>query len=396
MLCSAQKKSSNSIWPVMRRLLVAVLVIIIWTASSGESARRKSKSPNAGELQKRLHAISTKKSAIRRQLRQVKIKEHVVSVQLTEAVQKYHQTKERLSEVSQQLKITQSRLNQARHSLEASEQKLNDHQEALSERLDAIYQSGEIGLLQIIFAANSFSDLENRVYQLNEFMDQDVDLLDGYEEAKEEREQIAQSTAETEREVASLREVANATHRQAAVQRDNTAAIKQTIAEQRASLEQELAQMEQDSRTVSSLLRRLMSTSAGRKRYAQRFAGGFAMPVSGRLTSGFGYRMHPILGRRRFHSGVDLAAPTGTPIHAAARGTVVFAGRMSGYGNCMLIDHGGGVATLYGHCSRLYVSSGEEVKQGENIGAVGSTGMSTGPHLHFEVRRNGSPVSPGI
>jgi murein DD-endopeptidase MepM/ murein hydrolase activator NlpD len=119
-----------------------------------------------------------------------------------------------------------------------------------------------------------------------------------------------------------------------------------------------------------------------------------ARPVSGPVTSGFGYRVHPIHGTRRLHGGIDYGAPTGTPIRAAESGTVVTAGSMGGYGITVVINHGGGKSTLYAHQSRLAVSNGQQVSRGQVIGYVGSTGVSTGPHLHFEVRINGSPVNP--
>ena len=120
----------------------------------------------------------------------------------------------------------------------------------------------------------------------------------------------------------------------------------------------------------------------------------FIWPVRGVITSPFGYRMHPIRGRYIFHSGIDIGVASGTPIKCSANGTVIMSTWYGGYGNCIIVDHGGGWSTLYGHCSALYVSKGKTVLQGTVIGAVGSTGMSTGPHLHFEVRYNGSPVDP--
>jgi murein DD-endopeptidase MepM/ murein hydrolase activator NlpD len=117
-------------------------------------------------------------------------------------------------------------------------------------------------------------------------------------------------------------------------------------------------------------------------------------PVNGRMTSPFGERFHPILGYMRFHKGVDLAAAEGTPIVAAADGRVVSAGWAGGYGRAVTIAHAGGIETRYGHMSRLAASSGEMVHRGEVIGYVGSSGLSTGPHLHFEVTRNGQPVNP--
>jgi murein DD-endopeptidase MepM/ murein hydrolase activator NlpD len=118
------------------------------------------------------------------------------------------------------------------------------------------------------------------------------------------------------------------------------------------------------------------------------------LPVSGRVTSGFGSRFHPILGYERFHRGVDLKATYGTPIVAAADGRVVAAGWHGGYGQQVSIAHAGGIQTSYGHMSRIAARSGETVRQGQVIGYVGSTGLSTGPHLHFEVLKNGRPVNP--
>jgi murein DD-endopeptidase MepM/ murein hydrolase activator NlpD len=122
--------------------------------------------------------------------------------------------------------------------------------------------------------------------------------------------------------------------------------------------------------------------------------GRFMLPVSAPVTSGFGQRNHPISGSSRMHTGVDLGASSGTPIKAAEGGTVVMAGPNGGYGNWTLIDHGGGLATGYGHQSAIGVRVGQHVSRGEVIGRVGSTGASTGPHLHWEVRVNGNPVDP--
>ncbi|MDQ3708049.1 MAG: M23 family metallopeptidase, partial [Actinomycetota bacterium] len=121
---------------------------------------------------------------------------------------------------------------------------------------------------------------------------------------------------------------------------------------------------------------------------------GFLWPADGVKTSDFGWRTHPIFGTGRLHSGIDIGAAYGSPISAAASGTVVSAGTMSGYGNVVVLDHGGGIATLYAHQSSVAVGTGQAVQRGQTIGYVGSTGYSTGPHLHFEVRVSGTPVDP--
>jgi len=124
------------------------------------------------------------------------------------------------------------------------------------------------------------------------------------------------------------------------------------------------------------------------------FRGGFSRPVSGGVTSGFGMRYHPILRRVKLHTGIDFHAGYGTAIRAAADGVVISSSYLRGYGNTVILDHGSGLSTVYAHCSRTSVSRGGRIRRGQVIAAVGSTGYSTGPHLHFEIRVNGRPVNP--
>jgi murein DD-endopeptidase MepM/ murein hydrolase activator NlpD len=121
---------------------------------------------------------------------------------------------------------------------------------------------------------------------------------------------------------------------------------------------------------------------------------GFVRPVPGAISSGYGVRIHPITGTKRMHNGVDMNASQGDPIRAVKAGSVILASVKGGYGNTVMIDHGGGMVTLYAHQSRIGVSVGQKVSAGAVIGYIGSTGDSTGPHLHFEVRINGNPVNP--
>lgn len=118
------------------------------------------------------------------------------------------------------------------------------------------------------------------------------------------------------------------------------------------------------------------------------------VPVVAKRSSGYGWRIHPVKKVRKFHKGLDMAAKTGTPVVAAGDGVVEFAGVNGGYGNLIRLDHGGGLTTRYGHLSKILVKKGQQVTAGERIGLVGSTGMSTGAHLHFEVRQNGQPMNP--
>ena len=159
---------------------------------------------------------------------------------------------------------------------------------------------------------------------------------------------------------------------------------------ERQSYERRIRDLQTESDSIASLLRRRSSGGATISGNGS-LSSPLARPV---ITSTFGYRIHPIYGDRRLHAGIDMRGTNGTPIYASAPGEVVFAGTRGGYGNTVIIDHGGGIATLYAHQSKLAVAEGAEVARGQVIGAVGSTGFSTGPHLHFEVRVRGVPVDP--
>jgi murein DD-endopeptidase MepM/ murein hydrolase activator NlpD len=164
----------------------------------------------------------------------------------------------------------------------------------------------------------------------------------------------------------------------------------QAVAEiqaQKGDFEAELASLQAASDSIAARLRALGSGPGSP-------GGCQARPVPGGISSGFGQRFHPVLRYSRMHNGADMSAGSGTPIHACRAGTVVIAGGQGGYGNTIVIDHGGSMATLYAHQSSLAASQGAHVEAGEVIGYVGSTGMSTGPHLHFEVRLSGNPVDP--
>lgn len=159
----------------------------------------------------------------------------------------------------------------------------------------------------------------------------------------------------------------------------------------RGDYERRVSQLERESNEIAALLRRRQAS----QRVTPSGRGVLAYPLASPVvTSSFGYRIHPIYGNQRLHAGIDFRAPTGTAVYAAGAGVVAYAGWMRGYGNTVVIDHGGALATLYAHNSKLTVVTGETVTRQERIALAGSTGNSTGPHVHFEVRVNGAPVNP--
>ena len=167
-------------------------------------------------------------------------------------------------------------------------------------------------------------------------------------------------------------------------------ALLKEVQSQVKQFEAEIASLKKESDAIAALLRARQRS----QKVLPSGKGVLAVPVAGAVTSGFGSRLHPLFETTRMHNGVDFAASTGTPVKAAEAGTVAVAGTRGGYGTTVILDHDNGLATLYGHLSRLAVDEGAKVARGAVVGYVGSTGFSTGPHLHFEVRVNGNPVDP--
>jgi murein DD-endopeptidase MepM/ murein hydrolase activator NlpD len=338
--------------------------------------------------------LAQEKSRVRHHLRGVKKRERQVSRQLAQLDSKLEETEQRLGRVTAQADSTQAHLEVATQQYHVAVVRLSDQKDSVSERLVAVYERGEVRPLEVLLQSSSFGDFANRLYLLNQVIARDAEILDDYSAAQDEAEARRAELDARHQELRALqRQVAREKER-TAVQRQSTERDKRSVLRDRLVYERALAELEQDSREIEQMLRRLQLTRGGQHRLAKPWTGNLRMPVKGRLTSPYGYRIHPIYNVRKLHTGLDLAAASGTPIHAAGDGAVVFSGRWGGYGNCVILDHGGGIATLYGHCSRLAVANGQNVTQGQTIGYVGSTGLSTGPHLHFEVRRDGHPVDP--
>jgi murein DD-endopeptidase MepM/ murein hydrolase activator NlpD len=311
----------------------------------------------------------------------------------------------RLAELQGQLDKLMTELDRNQQELSKTESDLTQQQEVLCDRVVGMYKSGgTVGYLAALLdkESSSLTEIVDRFDALSTIAEQDTALLEQIKALKATIEEQRDVLQEERIRVTALEEdqAAVTTELQAADQ-ECQAALNE-VASARAAKKTALASIERDqaawARQEDQLLADsdriyalLKTLSLGTPKAGK---GVLSWPVAGPVTSGFGYRVHPIFHVRRLHTGVDLDGNTGDPVKAAALGTVVSAGWRGGYGKCVVIDHGGGLATLYAHQSSILVSVGQTVKRGEAIGQVGSTGYSTGPHLHFEVRVNGSPVDP--
>lgn len=377
-----------------RARLTAIACLALFATISGASLGARQRANDPSSLQRQLQTLKSKKSKVLRNLKAARQREKQVNRRLAQLEAKLDASEAKLHHLKQNVGAARTDLKLAETRLDQATRTLSNRREEVAARLVALYQEGDIHALEVLLQSSDFSDFSNRMYLVNEVVSHDAEILDDLEAARERAEAQRSAVQNRKETLEALQQQEEYTRALTLGARQSTEQEKHAVLRERRNWERALAELEADSNAIAAMLRRLQRRTPGRGETVTPWKGGLIRPVSGNITSGYGYRMHPILKQRKMHTGVDIAAPTGTPIHAAAGGVVVFSGRWGGYGNCVIIDHGGGLATLYGHCSSLNVSEGQKVTQGETIARVGSTGLSTGPHCHFEVRRNGSPVNP--
>ncbi|WP_293066138.1 peptidoglycan DD-metalloendopeptidase family protein [Moorena sp. SIO4A5] len=302
-----------------------------------------------------------------------------------------------------QIQLANQRLDQLQEDLAIAERSYYLHRAAIIARLRFLQRqpNAEVGS-NLLLKSQDINEFLARRRRLKLVYQTDQKILTSL---KAEADSINQRKTEIEAQknrVSLLKQQLLAKKKQFEAQLRKQQQLIDRLNSNRQALEASQAQLAEDSKNLVILIQREIArqnkiAAARKARLRKTFVfntGQLLYPSNGSITSSFGWRRHPILGTSRFHSGIDFGASYGSTIRAADSGIVIFAGWYGGYGNTVIIDHGDSIATLYGHASRLLVSKGESVKRGNAIATVGSTGFSTGPHLHFEVRKNGEPVDP--
>ena len=386
----AEQPSSKSL-KIIRKLATALipafLLIAFLPSPSVEAISLK-------QLKQRWSSTARSINYIQARLHRTKQKVKAAQQDYQSAKHRLVITQRNLRDVQSQLEDTKSRLAVTIGRLHVIQNRLQVRNDLLADRLVDSYKYGSVSYLGVVMGAGDFWDLLNGAHIVRKIVRKDTELIDGIKRDKQAVEEHKAALEDQKQLRAGLERRQRSLTQQAHTQTAECRKIVKTVEQQRAELEQQLAEELAASRQISSMIRRLQATPQGRKRLATPWHGSFTIPVNGRITSPFGKRFHPILHSRRMHTGTDIAAPSGTPIHAAASGVVVLAGSYGAYGRTVVLDHGGGMITFYGHCSRLAAGVGRSVKRGAVVGYVGSTGLSTGPHVHFEVQKNGQPASP--
>jgi murein DD-endopeptidase MepM/ murein hydrolase activator NlpD len=387
-----------------RRLLVLLAVVLLGVLAA----------PASGDNYSRKHAIDARLQRVQAKLAWAERRQRELSAQLDSVNGRLRALSQRVGDVS-------TRLVTIEHALALHQEKLDrltelykveterflsfKHQygitvERLDQRLVDLYEGGELSTMEVLLSSNSFSDLISRADYADSLRVQDARIAGQIKPAKEEANAQRLRTQRFHAVVAAETHTIEVETKQVRSVERTLFLQKHKLATARGTRRESLIQVKESRREFIHEVAGLSAASAALGARIQGSSGayspsdstpsaaGLIWPVSGPVVSPFGMRWG------RMHEGIDIGVGYGTPIHAAASGRVVYSGWMDGYGNLVAIDHGRGLSTAYGHQSRIAVSNGQTVSQGQVIGYVGCTGHCFGPHLHFEVRINGTPVDP--
>jgi len=363
-------------------MIVCSLVLVSATVTAGYTQDGLSSQSKLNQLNQQINKIKSK-------LTENKKKEKSISNQIENINNKIELTKSEMAEISLRIVGTEEKILQIQQELQETENKIAMKNDVLGARLRVMYKNGNVSYLQVLLDSTNFTDMLTRLDMIKLIVDHDRELL---EFMKEKREGIVDSKKQLENQQNTLIEMVNAMEREQSeleLNQGELAKIKKDILTDNKKLEQQEDELNRYAKEIASEIRKLQSNDIYK-------GGKFAWPAPGysRITSPFGYRIHPILKTKKLHTGMDVAVPTGGKIVAAEAGKVIFSGWKGGYGKTVMVDHGSGIVTLYPHNSELVVKTGDKVKREQLVAKAGSTGLSTGPHLHFEVRKNGEFVDP--
>ena len=344
--------------------------------------------------------LQTKQEELQNQINEATGQLEDVQDDLSENLQQVQKLDERiadsqseLDELNTQIAELQTSIDEVSSKLKEAEDRYNRQQEILETRLVAMYEAGETNYLDVILSSRSISDFLSNYFLITELAGYETDLLEDMEEQKNEIEKEKKNLDDTQQQLATIKTNQTKT----AKVLENTKTVRENFIAKLSDEEKNIqAQIDEYNRQFEEINNEILALAL-EGIDTQYIGREFAWPVPGytRITSKYGMRTHPITGIYKLHTGVDIGAPMGASFVAANDGIVVKAGYNGAYGNMVIIDHGGGVQTLYAHGSEIMVKVGDTVKKGETVVLkVGSTGYSTGAHAHFEVRLNGVVTDP--
>jgi len=341
------------------------------------------------DKQSQLNQVNQKIEQEKAQLEQKEKQKQAVTQQLYQVDQGITQTRDELDTLNGNQILLQTRINNTQQDMQTTQASLDDRTRIFDQRLRDIYIDGNVSYLDVLFKATNLDDFLTRFDLLQRIAEQDISLM---KQITAMRDQLVQNKKDLEGQQAQLGVVQQQTLAKQATLTASSQQKKQLVSQIQAQmgiLQHNADEDEAYSQQLTQIIQGLTNKNA-----PPQGTGHFIWPVKGPITSPFGMRINPITHQYSGHTGIDIGVPYGTPIDAADGGVVIFAGWNVAYGNMTVIDHGGGLSTMYAHQSKQLVAVGDHVTQGQIIGYIGTTGWSTGPHLHFEIRVNGVPKNP--
>ena len=367
------------------RLLSAALVLVfaVLAVAPVLADELEEKQQQLNSVQQQIEAQQRKAELARRKEQSIAEQLRAIQRELDTAEDEYETVNDQLENTEQHIKANVELSNRLTKKLEVQTKTLH-------RRIRDIYKNGQVNYLDVLLGAKDFNDFVGRMDILKKILAYDNALIQG---TKADRETLRKAKEQLEADrakIVELRKLAAAKREQVAERRQERRGVLNAATYERETAERAYRELIETSRQIEQMIKRIQS---GEKNIGGS-TGTMTWPAEGEITSPFGWRVHPIFGTQRLHTGIDIGADYGDAIRAADGGVVIHADWMGGYGNAVIIDHGNGISTLYAHNSQLLVDEGQTVAKGQTVARCGSTGYSTGPHLHFEVRQNGSPVNP--
>ncbi|HEY9840000.1 MAG TPA: peptidoglycan DD-metalloendopeptidase family protein [Candidatus Obscuribacterales bacterium] len=388
------KRKTRSAASLLALTLIS-LSFALGPVRDGAAAPSKAQMPQVRRDMSKLKSNEDRIKAAHAKAQQLKKKEAKSIATIAEIQQDLEKASRQLDASNRRYEAAHREVEEITHQLISTEGNWEDTLDHAQQRLRKMYMFRQYAQTNQLMESENMATLVRRVGYFRYLARQDEHMLNDISLQKEKLSRL-QYQQMLKRQVLGKQAHEQAEAKQKhSLEKKREAEYLRRLKYDRQFYEREERALEAESRAIAARLQSLFARQRTSNTYNIPLGTGrFIHPVVGPMTSPFGWRVHPIFGSRRMHTGQDFGVPAGTPIRAADSGVVIEAGWLGGYGKAIMIDHGRGIVTLYGHTSAFYVSSGQRVQKGQIIAAVGSTGNSTGPHLHLEVRVNGNPVNP--
>ena len=391
---------------ILSLILCVLLVSSLW-ASSGIVAKAdvteesiKEKEAQISNAKKERDSLKSAKTDLEKVKKQLETSKSNLNTYISQIDASLTDIQLKIDTLNEQITEKENQIEETTNELHEAERIQQEQYEAMKKRIKFMYERGDTIYFELLLESGSFADMLNKAEYIERLSSYDRDKLNEYiattelisltkQALEEEKETLDEAKASREAEQDNLEQLLQAKSAEL-----NT--VKADISNKEAAIKEYEAEFKAENAAIAALEKEVAADKAALYSKYKYDGGVFTWPCPNytRISDNYGMRMHPTLGVEKMHNGIDLAAPGGSPILAAYEGTVVAAAYEGSMGNYVMISHGNGLYTIYMHCSALYVSKGQDVSAGTKIAAVGSTGRSTGNHLHFGVRLNGAYVSP--